>query len=528
MKTTLFALALLLVASVGRAEVEVFVTDYLAPQELSIKPLGGKATTRAKLFAAPGEYEPVSFALRPTERLPQVMIEAGDLALPGAGTSTIPAANLHLASVEGYHGKGHDILMDLDHPWDMAALSKELFWVTVHVPADAKPGIYTGAVTITSEGKPVGKLDLELEVLPIALEDPPLALGFNYSSPKDPAKLAAQLADMRAHGMTTVAPLYDFHLPIEDDDTRELGEFIEAYKQAGYRQTLYFATPMELTLGGLTGYGALDSKRYQQKYIQVMRKLYAETQKHGVPVLFSIGDELTNRGIKGVEQAGQIARFVYEELPEIPITSDMNGYKEVMAMAPYLNVATFNNGWDGIDHHNQGRRLINREFLAEVQQAGAVPWFVNAGSDRLAFGFFFWKMAQYGAKGKVEWYYRLGNNEKGSLVRVDGEHIYPTLDYERSREGVDDLRYLCKLEKVIAQAKAAGKAAQQVAAGEALLKKIADGIVDNWTAYTSGGEIFPADGFDVLDPQKAAGMGHYQSLRRALAEAILAVEAGMK
>jgi hypothetical protein len=161
-----------------------------------------------------------------------------------------------------------------------------------------------------------------------------------------------------------------------------------------------------------------------------------------------------------------------------------------------------------------------------VQQAGAIPWFVNAGSDRFAFGFFFWKMAKYGVKGKVEWYYRLGNNEKGSLVRVDGEQIYPTLDYERSREGVDDLRYLCKLEKVIAQAKAAGKAGPQVAAGEALLKKIADGIVDNWTAYTSGGEVFPADGFDVLDPQKAAGMGHYQSLRRAVAEAVMAVEAG--
>jgi len=48
-------------------------------------------------------------------------------------------------------------------------------------------------------------------------------------------------------------------------------------------------------------------------------------------------------------------------LPEVATTSDMNGYMEVMAMAPYLNVATFNNGWDGIDNHNKGRHLINRE-----------------------------------------------------------------------------------------------------------------------------------------------------------------------
>ena len=89
-------------------------------------------------------------------------------------------------------------------------------------------------------------------------------------------------------------------------------------------------------------------------------------------------------------------------------------------MAPYLNVATFNNGWDGIDHHNQGRQLINSNFLREVQQTAAIPWFVNAGSDRFPFGLFFWKMTKYGVRGKVEWYYNL-RNEKGSLVRTDGK-----------------------------------------------------------------------------------------------------------
>jgi hypothetical protein len=380
-------------------------------------------------------------------------------------------------------------------------------------------------VTVKSDDKPVAKLDVELEVLPLALEEPPFALGYNYSSPKDAARLAAQLADMREHGMTTVAPLYDFHLPINDDDTSELGAFIEAYKKAGYRQPLYFATPMELTLTGLTGYGTIESKRFQQKYIQVMRRLYAETQRHGVPVIFSIGDELTNKGVKGVEYAGKIARFVYEELPEIATTSDMNGYREVLAMAPYLNVATFNNGWDGIDRHNEGRRLLNKDFLDELRaRTGAIPWFVNADSGRLPYGLFFWKMTKYGVRGKVEWYYCLGKNEKGSVVRLDGTEIQPTLDYERSREGIDDLRYVCTLEAVVAAAKAANRAAAEVKAAEALLKKIADAVIDNWTAYTQGGETFPADGFDVLDPAQAAQIGHFNSVRRAVAERIIAVQ----
>jgi hypothetical protein len=197
-----------------------------------------------------------------------------------------------------------------------------------------------------------------------------------------------------------------------------------------------------------------------------------------------------------------------------------------MAMAPYLNVATFNNGWDGIDRHNQGRNLINKDFILEVQETGAIPWFVNAGSGRFPFGFFFWKMSKYGVQGKVEWYYNL-DNERGSLVKTEGATVYPTLDYERSREGIDDLKYLCKLEKLIEQAKQAGKAQQQVASAEALLKRIGDGIADDWSAYR-GAVRFPADGFEVMDADKAAGMGRFDTARRALADQIIALQEAMR
>ena len=40
-----------------------------------------------------------------------------------------------------------------------------------------------------------------------------------------------------------------------------------------------------------------------------MRLLHAETQKHGVPVLMSIGDELTNKGIEGVQIGARLARL---------------------------------------------------------------------------------------------------------------------------------------------------------------------------------------------------------------------------
>jgi len=285
---------------------------------------------------------------------------------------------------------------------------------------------------------------------------------------------------------------------------------------------------MNLTVGELAGYGSLDSRRWQQKYLQVMRRLHAEAQRHDVPVLMSIGDELTNKGIEGVKYAARLARFVWEELPEIATTSDMNGYREVMAMAPYLNVATFNNGWDGADHHNQGRHLINKRFITELQEkAGAIPWFVNASSGRFPFGFFFWKMSKHGVRGKVEWYYNL-DNRRGSLVRTSGTTVYPTLDYERSREGIDDLKYLCRLETLVAAARRLGKGGAEARQAEALLREIADSVKDDWTLYRRGGERFPADGFEVLSPEKASTMGRLDALRRALADRIVALQQALK
>lgn len=556
----LFVLAAMLPTAPAEAAVELFVTDYgenpsrqqraivdaplvyANPAEITIRTADGRTLSyksptkvsiqredagnrrQARLFASIGEYEPFSFLLRPDESLEEVFISAGDLSGPAG---TIPARNITIASVESFHGEGDDILMPLGRPWNMGAHTTEHFWCTIRVPDDARPGTYSGRVTVTSKQKPLADIEIALEVLPIRLEDPPFSLGYNYSSPKNARVLEAHLADMRAHGMTCVAPLYNFHLPVHDTDTSELGAFIEAYKKAGFRPPLYFATPMNLQLSELAGYGSETSRRWQQKYIKVMRLLHAETQKHGVPVLMSIGDELTNKGIEGVRIAERLARFVWEELPEIATTSDMNGYMEVMAMAPYLNVATFNNGWDGIDHHNKGRRLMNRAFIEELRtKTGAIPWFVNAGSGRFPFGFFFWKMSKYGVRGKVEWYYNL-DNRKGSVVRTEGTTIYPTLEYERSREGIDDLKYLCMLEKTIAAARAAGKAKAACDAAEQLLRRLADGIQDDWSAYTSGGARFPADGFDLMDPEKAAGMGRLDTARRAVADSIIAIQREM-
>jgi hypothetical protein len=132
-------------------------------------------------------------------------------------------------------------------------------------------------------------------------------------------------------------------------------------------------------------------------------------------------------------------------------------------------------------------------------------------------------MTKYGARGKVEWHYNLGKNERDSVVRVDGANVYPALDYERSREGIDDLKYLLRHKKHIAQAKNAGKAPEEVAKAEATLKGISDAITDYWTIYDTGTR-FAIDGFGVVDPEKAASRGQFNATREAVTRQIVRLQ----
>src|SRR5512139_3819975 len=82
-------------APAARGAVDVYVTDYLAPQDKSVIPLGGVRTNAARLFATAGEYEPVSFAVRPDERVEQLFLAATDLSGPDG---TIPKSNVRVRS----------------------------------------------------------------------------------------------------------------------------------------------------------------------------------------------------------------------------------------------------------------------------------------------------------------------------------------------------------------------------------------------------------------------------------------------
>ena len=81
---------------------------------------------------------------------------------------------------------------------------------------------------------------------------------------------------------------------------------------------------------------------------------------------------------------------------------------------------------------------------------------------------------------------------------------------------------------LIAQAKKTGNARPEAEAAAGFLKRLEDSIIPNWTAYSRGGVRWPVDGMEALDPDKAASIGSLNSLRRTVADHIVALHKAIR
>ncbi len=135
-------------------------------------------------FAAPGQFEPVTLALYPVRPLVNLKVRVSSLA---CSTGEIPADRIDVR-LGTYWNVGYPSyttiktyrrtpeLLERVTVHGSPAGECQRYWLTIHVPDDARPGLYLGTVTVWDEG-----FDRALSI-PIALR----VLGFRLQ--KDPAK----------------------------------------------------------------------------------------------------------------------------------------------------------------------------------------------------------------------------------------------------------------------------------------------------------------------------------------------------
>jgi hypothetical protein len=435
------------------------------------------------LRATAGEYVPITFAVRAHRGLGATRVTVADLPYPvdvgvvryalRMAPRSPPSPSLSSRVRRKLFGPQPRRWQVRSGPilpvesWKIPAGITKQFWLTLQVPEEAQPGIHAGTIEVAPATGESTRIPVKLEVLPFALRRPThLAVGATYFVPVAYSyfgeerfwdRVSTEFEDMRRHNLTTVQLT---GMGLENFDG--LDRLFSAYRAAGFEHPIYLLESYSALEWVEDRYGfPRESDAFYARYVELFRKLMDEAQRRSwPPLIFNFGDEFTNSASE--EFGAELARRL-GEIPGIVTAADANGYKEVMLMAPHASIVAFNKGWDGPNGVNQGRTLLNAETVAEVRTAGATPWLVNVGKDRLSNGFYLWKMSRLGVRGKIEWIYRSyrsdpsnpfdGFGRDGSEMVYPGTStVHPAIRYELMRQGLDDLAYLHTLELLAAKA----------------------------------------------------------------------------
>lgn len=471
-----------------------FTRDFMQDVYYNDTPTRQEAARPLAAEAFAGEYEPITLGIVPLQDLGTVKIEVGDLAGPG-GTIPGSAMDVGFVSYRVSRVTMEGTVYTISPRLIMSSRSVEMprgitrrFWLTLRTPADAKPGLYRGKLTIRPEKGGASDVPVSVRVRAGTLDpvDVPAgpwgyAIGVPWQE-GDPEAAAfndrlslESLRKMRAYGCTSFSGV----------PTIAYGGFKDGKPVLDFtRADAQMKTAKELGFLAVVGYGAGVSglNAYYQDtaqmeaagfkdYAAFVRAVYAEVQRHAaangwLPVYYNLGDEpIGDDLVRSAENAEAYRKAFPQGPPFFTAASSFTGENRQdphFRLSKAVHVANWNL------HDEAAVRLLH--------EAGGAWAFYNGG-NRWTFGDYMYKAArQFGMKFRLSWhwnaaagdpYYALDCREDDYAwcsASPDGT-LLPAIHFEQVREGLDDYRRLVTLAR-LARAKAGSPAA---AAAEKLI-----------------------------------------------------------
>ncbi|HHV45209.1 MAG TPA: hypothetical protein GXX57_11175 [Firmicutes bacterium] len=352
-------------------------------------------------------------------------------------------------SINAWPVKDSPVLLPVDIP----AGTNQQFWITIKVPADASPGVYTGPIYLYGSGGMLGELTLTLRVLPFTLLPPYYTPSIYYrgvldlqgpgtisSEKKSLVQFRAELQNMLDHGVTN---------PIVYQPLSSLEEVLKIRDEIGMgNQPLYYL-----------GVQTHDSTALLKGTLEL-------AAKYNIPEVYFYGiDEAAGEAL--VAQRDNWIR-VREAGGKVFAASWQDGNFELMG--------------DLQDLHIRHDRLRPHE-AAKWHSVGKKIWsYGNPQTPaedpelyRRNYGLMIWTN-DYDGVAPYAYQDGFGNiwNDFDHPSYRDHNFTYPTVDgaidtiaWEGFREGVDDVRYLTTLLTAIETAKTTDDAVLLSRAAEA-------------------------------------------------------------
>ncbi|HEY3323041.1 MAG TPA: glycoside hydrolase domain-containing protein [Planctomycetota bacterium] len=463
---------------------DLFYNDTPFKDELA-KPLAAEA------FA--GEYRPVTLGLIPLKDLGKVKVTASDLSGPAG---SVPASAIDIGFVSyrisrvTMEGTVYTINPRLIMPTNVVDAPKDVarrFWLTIKTPADAKPGLYKGNLTVTPENGAAADVPIELTVRtgtldPIDVPAGPWSYTISIPWQDDAAKafndkMAAKgLHKLREYGFTTFSglpvltyrgfkdgkPQIDFTVgDAQMKMAREAGFTMPVITYCPFiGLDLYFQSTGEMQKAGF------------KDYSEFVKAIFTEVQKHAdannwLPVYWNLGDEPLGETLTRSAENAEAYRKAFPKGP--PFFTAASSYAGNDPKDPHFRL--------GKALHVADWNLHSEDSINLLHQIGS-DWAFYNGGNRWTYGTYMYKaVKQFNLKFRLSWhwnccagdpYYALDCREDDFAwcnATPDGQ-LVPAVEFERLREGLDDYRHMLTLARLAKEkaGSAAAKAAEELIA----------------------------------------------------------------
>ncbi len=469
----------------------------------SLAPPDGVA---ASGLAVRGEYEPLCVAVRPLRDLGACTVELEPLAGPSelAGEASI----VRYGTSRGFNSIAYRVAPHTLRPAGTVDLAKDVtreIIVTVRTDRASPAGKYAGALKVLSAGgETLLRVPLRLSVRPVILRrDTEFLMGFfglmPPSSVPDERRwdlLAQTLTMLREHGMNAVSGGPNWQLagwqkgePVIDFG--EMDRFFGLLREHGFARLLNgYGGVRFVGLHERWGYekgrvGAEVERQsglpYEDALMRCWRAVDAHARPQGWPTIFyAMCDEtrVRDKAERELEFMGMMAK-VSRTFPKTVRTS--GSYSVNFAARPqdrddlaYWHQRFFEALYiSSLNGHDE-------TVMAEARKLGKGIHIYNQGRSRYSFGLYQWSEFRKGVRARWQWHlsslhgYQFfdldGREPDTAMICYGRDRIYPTIHFERCREGAEDFYLYQTLWDLVERARAEGRQTAAVAAAADLLE----------------------------------------------------------
>ncbi len=503
------------------------------------RPLPHERLDSLVAFAAPGEFEPVTFALYPVRPLQNLKVRVSSLTSPAG---QIPASRIDVR-LATYWNVGYPAYTTLNTYRRVPELLERVtvhtspagecqwYWLTIHVPDDAQAGLYRGTVTVWDDGfAQAVEIPLALRVLGFRLHKDPRKHFSTYFYTRNKVlyqgrdeAFIRRAADkdyqaMVDHGLDMLPTLY---LSCEDGQRIVLAEAgeLERMLAAGLKGPAPVTADgviarlyRDTTPGGKRGdhwrVDPLPPPAFYERVTELFRAFEVERKAKGWPEFICCPIDEVDASCK--EFGAQVYAAVKAAGLRTYATKDPIG-ADAADYAPYLDI------WCSQPYSVPYDRIVAQDrheyWCYPNHNAGEIKdRRTMCKGGRMTYGFGLWRS---GYTTLIPWHWcwtagpdpfdYLRGRHSGCGQRVDDEgEVIPAVYWQCFREGYDDARYLYTLQQAIVQREGSQDPACLAAVGEGrrLLQETWDAIRVQ-PKYLADG-MWPSEEFDAVRWRLAA------------------------